>query len=96
MSSTADINSAALPTLERLGASVPPDLDVVSVAQIWFQTFANFLQTGDLNGILGQLVADAFWRDILAFTWDILSELPSEASSSTNCCRHCRQRQVRV
>ncbi|KAH9970112.1 FAD/NAD(P)-binding domain-containing protein [Lactifluus volemus] len=70
MSSTADINFAALPTLERLGASVPPNLDVVSVAQKWFQTFANFVQTGNVNGILGQLVADAFWRDILALTWD--------------------------
>jgi hypothetical protein len=70
MNSTSDINFAALPTLERLGASLPPNLDVVSVAQKWFQTFANFIQAGDVNGILGQLVADAFWRDILSLTWD--------------------------
>jgi Pyridine nucleotide-disulphide oxidoreductase len=70
MSSTTDINVAALPTLERLGLSAPPDVDVVAVAQTWFETFANHIQTGDVDGILSQLVEDAFWRDILALTWD--------------------------
>jgi hypothetical protein len=70
MSSTADINLAALPTLESLGVPVPPDVDAVAVAQTWFETFSNHVQTGDVDGILDQLVVDAFWRDILALTWD--------------------------
>jgi hypothetical protein len=70
MTSNTDIQSAALPTLERLGVSVPPDVDAAAVAQKWFGTFANYVQTGDVDGILSQLVDDAFWRDILSLTWD--------------------------
>lgn len=70
MSSTADINSAALPTLERLGVSAPHNVNAAVVAQTWFDIFANHVQTGDVDGILNQLVDDAFWRDILALTWD--------------------------
>jgi hypothetical protein len=72
MSSAAvDINNAALPTLERLGVSAPKDVDAaVTIAQAWFDTFANHVQTGDVDGILRQLVDDAFWRDILSLTWD--------------------------
>ena len=70
MTSNTDIQSAALPTLDRLGVSVPPDIDAAAVAQTWFETFANYVQTGNVDGILSQLVDDAFWRDILSLTWD--------------------------
>jgi hypothetical protein len=71
MSSAAvDINSAALPTLDSLGVSAPQDVDAVTIAQAWFDTFTNHVQSGDVDGILGQLVDDAFWRDILSLTWD--------------------------
>ncbi|KAH8999821.1 FAD/NAD-P-binding domain-containing protein [Lactarius hatsudake] len=70
MSSAVDINNAALPTLERLGVSAPKDVDAAVVAQAWFGAFSNHVQVGDVDGILGQLVDDAFWRDILALTWD--------------------------
>ena len=71
MSSAAvDINNAALPTLDALGVSAPNDVDAVVVTQTWFDVFANHVQTGDVDGVLGQLVDDAFWRDILSLTWD--------------------------
>jgi hypothetical protein len=70
MSSATDIDRAALPTLERLGVSAPPEVDAAAVAQTWFATFANYVQTNDVDGILAQLVDDAFWRDILTLTWD--------------------------
>ncbi len=70
MTSATDIKSAALPTLERLGVSIVPDVDPAAVAQAWFGTFANYVQKADVDGIIGQLVDDAFWRDILALTWD--------------------------
>ena len=70
MTSTTDIQSASLPTLEKLGVSVPPNVDAAGVAQTWFETFANYVQTANVDGILSQLVDDAFWRDILALTWD--------------------------
>jgi Pyridine nucleotide-disulphide oxidoreductase len=71
MASTADIERAELPTLERLGLSAPPEVDPAVVAQTWLETFANYVRANDVDGILGRLVDDAFWRDMLAFTWDL-------------------------
>jgi hypothetical protein len=45
-------------------------VDAAVVAQKWFETFANYVQAADVDGVLGQLVDDAFWRDMLALTWD--------------------------
>ncbi|KAI0294205.1 hypothetical protein BC826DRAFT_1091694 [Russula brevipes] len=70
MSSVTDIERAALPTLERLGMSAPPEVDAAVVAQTWFEAFANYVQTYDVDGILTRMMDDAFWRDILALTWD--------------------------
>jgi hypothetical protein len=70
MSSTVDMNNAALPTLERLGVSEPKGVNAAVVTQAWFDTFAHYVQTGDVGGVLRQLVDDAFWRDILSLTWD--------------------------
>jgi len=70
MSSTTDIIHAALPTLQNLGVSAPTEVDPAVVAQTWFKTFDGYVQTGNVDGILSQLVDDAFWRDILSFTWD--------------------------
>ena len=67
---TADIKRAELPTLEKLGVSTAPDVDPAVVAQTWFDTFVNYVQANDVDGVLSQLVKDAFWRDILALTWD--------------------------
>ena len=63
MASAADIECAALPTLERLGLSAPPEVDPVVVAQTWFETFADYIQANDVGSIPSQLVEDASWRD---------------------------------
>ena len=68
--SPTDIQRAALPTLESLGVSASPEVDPVVVAQRWFETFVNHVQTDNVDGIISQLVDDIFWRDILALTWD--------------------------
>jgi hypothetical protein len=70
MSSVTDIERAALPTLERLGMSAPPEVDAAVVAQTWFEAFANYVLTNDVDAILTRMMDDAFWRDILALTWD--------------------------
>jgi hypothetical protein len=70
MGPPADIEHAELPTLERLGLSALLEVDPAAVAQNWFQTFANYVQANDVDGILSQFMDDVFWRDILAFTWD--------------------------
>jgi hypothetical protein len=54
------IKSASLRTLEKLGVSLPTDVDPAAMAQAWFETFANNVQTGDVDGILNQPVDDAF------------------------------------
>jgi hypothetical protein len=70
MGPATDIQHAELPTLEKLGLSAPPEVDPTSVAQKWFEKFANNVQANDVDGILSQVVDDAFWRDILTLTWD--------------------------
>jgi hypothetical protein len=59
-----------LPTLDRLGASIAPDLDALKVASEWFQAFSAKLEAADVEGATSLLVKDAFWRDILSLTWD--------------------------
>jgi NAD(P)-binding Rossmann-like domain len=66
----ASIKDALLPTLERLHATVADDLDVRATAQAWVNAFSQFAQTGDAEGLSNLFIDDAFWRDILALTWN--------------------------
>lgn len=60
-----------IPTLDRLGARAPDDIDVIKVANDWFQRFASYISAGDIDGILRLLCDDSLWRDLLALTWDM-------------------------
>lgn len=62
--------TSPLPTLDKLGARVPPNLDAKKVVTEWFESFASYAESGNIDGIIGLLVDNAFWRDILALTWD--------------------------
>ncbi|KAG6860938.1 hypothetical protein C0995_005768 [Termitomyces sp. Mi166 len=59
-----------LPTLQRLNATIPADLDAKSIAKAWFTTFARSVEGGDVQGVAKLFVDDGFWRDMLALTWD--------------------------
>lgn len=61
----------SLPTLDKLHAKVPADLDDRKVAREWLELFASHIQSGNVDGIIELFVEDAFFRDILAMTWDI-------------------------
>jgi len=63
--------AVALPTLDRLQATIPADLDVQKVASGWLQSFAQFVSANDINGILSLIHPDAWWRDFFALTWDM-------------------------
>ncbi|KAG1751336.1 FAD/NAD(P)-binding domain-containing protein [Suillus paluster] len=63
-------NQLALPTLDKLGSSVSPDVDVQAVASQWFSAFTDAIQSKNVPAIIDLLVDDVFWRDILALTWD--------------------------
>ncbi|KIM52907.1 hypothetical protein SCLCIDRAFT_140112 [Scleroderma citrinum Foug A] len=60
----------SLPTLQRLGSTVDPNIDVQAVVKSWFTCFADAMSSKDVAGILDLIVDDAFWRDMLALTWD--------------------------
>ncbi|KAI6145594.1 FAD/NAD(P)-binding domain-containing protein [Pisolithus tinctorius] len=61
----------SLPTLQRLGSVVDRSLvDAQAVAKEWFLGFADAMSCGNYIRIASLLVEDAFWRDMLALTWD--------------------------
>ncbi|KAI0935500.1 hypothetical protein AcV5_003911 [Taiwanofungus camphoratus] len=70
MSTAADTFTPALPTLDKLGASLQPDLDVQKVASEWFRSFSQYISANDIDGILGISLEDVWWRDMLALTWE--------------------------
>ncbi|KAJ6467908.1 hypothetical protein C8R45DRAFT_1171515 [Mycena sanguinolenta] len=61
------------PTLDRLNATIGPDLDVPKVATAWMGSFAYFVEAGDFDGIVGLFIEKSHWRDMLALTWDFRS-----------------------
>jgi hypothetical protein len=68
MSTIPEIPNVPLPTLDRLGASVPSDLDARKVATEWFSLFSAAASSGDVQAFAFLFMPDAFWRDILALT----------------------------
>jgi hypothetical protein len=59
-----------LPTLDRLGGKIDPDLPPHTIAKDWFQQFQHAIETGNVASIVKLFLADGFWKDILALTWD--------------------------
>ena len=65
-----DFPDYPLPTLDRLGASLAPDLDVKLVAEEWFKSFSATASSGDATALSALILPDGFWRDMLALTWE--------------------------
>ncbi|KAH9926340.1 FAD/NAD(P)-binding domain-containing protein, partial [Amylocystis lapponica] len=59
-----------LPTLDKLGVTLPDNIDVHAVAAEWFHTFSQYASASDVDGILSLFVDDGWWRDKLVFTWE--------------------------
>ncbi|HEX4305881.1 MAG TPA: NAD(P)/FAD-dependent oxidoreductase [Solirubrobacterales bacterium] len=53
----------------EISAIAPP----ADVARAWIAGFAEALASGDVGAIADRLVDDAWWRDVVALTWDIRS-----------------------
>ncbi|KAG6867785.1 hypothetical protein C0993_011115 [Termitomyces sp. T159_Od127] len=72
MTTTDDLSlpEPALPTLQKLNATIPADLDAKAVAKAWFAFFAQSIEAGDAQGVAKLFVDDGYWRDMLALTWD--------------------------
>ena len=39
----------------------------------WLDSFQNALDTGDVAAASGLFAADSYWRDLIAFTWNIVT-----------------------
>ncbi|KAH7104798.1 FAD/NAD-binding domain-containing protein [Auriculariales sp. MPI-PUGE-AT-0066] len=72
MAAQIDQIKTVLPTLDVLGVS-PQSLvvDAKQIAQDWLQGFAAALYGANVDDVLGHIVADGFWRDFLALTWEM-------------------------
>lgn len=64
------INQASLPTLDKLRATIPDDLNAMKVATEWLGSFESLAKSQDIEGFNKIFVEDAYFRDILALTWD--------------------------
>ncbi|KAJ6556762.1 hypothetical protein DFH09DRAFT_1365485 [Mycena vulgaris] len=62
--------ASRLPTIDKLGVAVPQDVDANPIAAAWLHRFSTSITAKDIDGLLSILQPDAFWRDILALTWD--------------------------
>ncbi|KAJ7292438.1 hypothetical protein C8J57DRAFT_1265861 [Mycena rebaudengoi] len=62
-----------LPTLDKLGAVVPPDIDIDKTAADWIAAFASSVESCDVTSIVSLFVDESHWRDMLALTWDFRS-----------------------
>ncbi|TCD66290.1 hypothetical protein EIP91_001581 [Steccherinum ochraceum] len=71
MTTVGSIGPKGLPTLDKLNASVPDDLDVQKTAKDFLSSFAKAVESKDVSRVLSLLHPDAWWRDALALTWDL-------------------------
>ncbi|KAJ7113220.1 hypothetical protein C8R44DRAFT_741549 [Mycena epipterygia] len=67
------VPTLTLPTLDKLNATVPQDLDVNTVAAGWMAAFVSCVEAGDVAGVTGLFIDESHWRDMLALTWDFRS-----------------------
>lgn len=70
MSTASQVRAMQLPTLDRLGSDVDPDVSPSTVAENWFTAFTSAIQKGDSGAASALFLDDGFWRDILALTSD--------------------------
>jgi phosphoglycerate dehydrogenase-like enzyme len=65
------MSNLTLPTLDRLGVSLPGFLDPVQIATEWLHSFSDNLLAKNYANVLNLLSEDAFIRDLLALSWDL-------------------------
>ncbi|EIM79879.1 FAD/NAD-P-binding domain-containing protein [Stereum hirsutum FP-91666 SS1] len=63
----------SLPTLTKLKSTVHADVSPVLVASEWLQSFTSAIGSNDIKKLGGLFLQDAFWKDILALSWDYRS-----------------------
>ncbi|KAM6504081.1 hypothetical protein JOM56_001024 [Amanita muscaria] len=61
---------SVLPLLDKLGVEVPSNLNADKALGEWLQQFKSHLESGNVEGVVDTMAEGAFWRDILALTWN--------------------------
>src|ERR1041385_7806295 len=55
------------------------EVTALAETQQWLRRFETALATGDAGAAADLFIADALWRDVLAFTWSIETESGHDA-----------------
>lgn len=61
---------ASLPTFDKMRSSISTDVDVKVVAGKWLESFAEHVKSADITSLVDLFVEGAFFKDILALTWE--------------------------
>lgn len=67
------LNQYSLPTFQKLNTTLSSDVDTKSIASRWFERFKQALESQDASAAKDLVLEDAFWRDMLALTWEFRS-----------------------
>ncbi|KAF8523192.1 hypothetical protein JB92DRAFT_2705437 [Gautieria morchelliformis] len=62
-------SEVSLPTLARLNAQRPDNINTYEVAAGWLEAFSKAVASGDIDAVLVLFLEDGLWRDMLALTW---------------------------
>ena len=60
----------SLPPLGKLYIQPPVDVDADAVADSWLHQLTHCIETGDIDAVASLLLEGAYWRDMLALTWE--------------------------
>jgi putative flavoprotein involved in K+ transport len=47
--------------------------DARAAVTAWLSSFEDALAAGDVDGATGMFLEDSYWRDLTAFTWNIVT-----------------------
>ncbi|KAJ3825791.1 hypothetical protein EV361DRAFT_916705 [Lentinula raphanica] len=67
-----------LPTLDRLGATLPPNIDSKDIVSKWFEAFSQAAESNNVEALMSLFIAESYWRDILALTWNFRTFIGSD------------------
>ena len=60
----------SLLSLSKINVKAPTDVDAVAVGSSWLEQFGQIIEANDVDGAVALFIDDAFWRDMLALTWE--------------------------
>lgn len=60
----------SLPTLDKLQAKLPDNLDAREIAASWFKELSDAVESKDIDKVLSLFLDEGLWRDMLALTWE--------------------------